>query len=156
MKIKLILVVMLSSLVVVAGGTVITVYLTHPRDDAAYLANLHRAGTSDGWDNAFSVQTDAYFVMQAEDACAWLSDQDMALWRTEPWYELPTVAKRYGLTADEQDTDLWGSIKEAKSARETIAQYAFTDICGATYEFHRPHYLWRDPPNVAPAEAPAK
>jgi hypothetical protein len=146
MKIKIVLVVMLASLVVIAGGTVITVYLTHPRDDAAFLANLHGAGKSDGWDNAFSIQTDAYFVMQAEDACTWLSEQDMALWRTGAWYELPAVSDRYGLTADEQDYDLWGSIKEAKAAREMIAQYAFTNVCGATYEFHRPHDLWRDPP----------
>jgi hypothetical protein len=148
MKIKIALVVMLASLVVITGGTVIIVYLTHPRDDSAYLAHLHQGGTSPGWDRAFSIQTDAYFVMQADDACAWLSDQPVALLRTGEQYELGAFSSRYGLTADEQDYDLWGGVKAATSARTMIARYAFTDICGAAFEFHRPHYLWRDEPDT--------
>ena len=141
MKIKIVLVVLLASMVVVAGGTVIAVYFTHPRNDEAYLDNLHTFGTSDAWDKAFSVQTDGYFVMEGEDACDWLSEQGLALWRTDEWFELDALTLRYAATADLQDADLWGSMKAAKSARQRIARSAFADICGATYEFHRPHSL---------------
>jgi hypothetical protein len=144
MKLKLVLVGILASMAAIVGGTLLTVYFTHPRDDAGYLTSLHDSGTGQAWRKAFSTQTDGYFLLQAEDACGWLDDQGMALWRTSDWYQLSSLTKRYGLTADEQDQDLWGSMPDARKARALIAEHAFENICGATYELHRPHHLWRD------------
>jgi hypothetical protein len=141
MKIKIVLVGVLASMLAVAAGTVLTVYFTHPRDDAAYLADLHRTATTRAWDKAFSVQTDAYFVMQGEDACDWLSDQGLALWRADEFWELEQVSLRYAETADLDDASLWGTMRDAQKARAQIARHAFENICGATYEFHRPHSL---------------
>jgi hypothetical protein len=141
MSLKIVLVGALASMLALIGGTALTVYFTHPRDDAAFLANLHRTGTSTSWEKAFSVQTDAYFVLQGEDACDWLGDQGLALWRTEDFWQLDAVTGRYAETADLQDADLWGSMPAAKRARSQVARYAFDSICGATYVFHQPHSL---------------
>lgn len=141
MRFKLVLVGILASLVAIAGGTALSVYFTHPRDANAYLVNLHDAGTGPSWQRAFRVQTDGYFLIQAEDACAWLGDQPLALWRADAWYELPALVRRYGDTADVGDKHVWGSVESARAGRALIARYAFEHICGATYTFHRPYQL---------------
>jgi hypothetical protein len=139
MNLKIVLVGALASMLALVAGTALTVYFTHPRDDAAFLADLHRTGMSKSWDKAFSIQTDAYFVLQGEDACDWLADQGMALWRTNEFWQLNAVTRRYALTADLQDADLWGTMRDARRARSQIARYAFDSICGASYVFHQPH-----------------
>jgi hypothetical protein len=144
MRIRTLLVSAIGVSVFVVAAGVVTVYLTHPRDDAAYLAGLHNAGTSHAWDKAFAAQTDGYFVMQGEDACDWLGQQGMALWRTQSPYRLEAVVSRYANTTDGQDDELWGTHKAAMAARTRIAELAFDHICGASWEFHKPHYLWRE------------
>jgi hypothetical protein len=87
---------------------------------------------------------DRAVVAEGDRGCDWLGDQAKALWRTDAKYRFDALLERYADTPV-VDASLRAPHFSLRSTRMVIAGRAWIWLCGATWEFHKPHYIFSDP-----------
>lgn len=126
--------------VLLVMATVIGVYVTHPRDEQGYVAYLQKYGRGHAKDRPELPPT-AALVVEGKAACAWLGDQSPALWRTGNAHRFPAVMTRYQhATAGHRAA--WG---DARPDHLSVATAAWHYLCPATWQLHKPHYVFSQP-----------
>lgn len=111
------------------------VRLTHPRDEADFLLAADQIRSADvtvpGEDDAL--------LREGDFACRWLDLQDRAFWNHGPWYNRDSVLDRYVGETRPVDVGAWGPPAQASVSRARIADAAWSQLCGGTWYWHRPH-----------------
>lgn len=121
---------------------VIGVNLRHPRDEAGYLTYLRLYGDPSSDAPLTDLPARPGLISAGNDACAWLSGQEFALWRTSPAHRYPATITAY-LESTRTDPIGWSGPPD----RSTIAVAAWSHLCPATRELHKPHYVFSRPPS---------
>src|SRR4051794_6259248 len=132
-------VVLLIGLGVVA--LVIGVNLQHPRDEAGYLTYLRTYGDMSS-DQPIELPTHAGLVSAGQDACSWVSGSEFALWRTSLRHRFPARMDACLRAGGAQSALAWSGPPD----RSTVAAAAWACLCRATWELHKPHYVFSSPP----------
>jgi hypothetical protein len=139
-----------TALVLVLAGTVIVVHVKHPRDESAYFEYLRLYGRGEQTGTTATDFTDAPIELPAipallaegDRACAWLSHQSFALWRTDPSHRVDAMYERY-VASRHDATQPW----EGDPQRDSVVAAAWQYLCPATRELHKPHYAFSSPPS---------
>lgn len=107
----------------------------HPRDPAAFVRDVRLSLTAAENDPAGPdyVAGDV-LLAEGEQACRWLGDQPVALWRGSARFQDAGLVARYRAEA----TPVPGP---AVAPPETTAQVAWSTLCGTVWEVRRPHRL---------------
>lgn len=113
------------TIVAVVGG----VYVTHPRDETAYLKYVEKYGQ-----HQRNPSSDR-LIEAGNEACAWLSHRPPALWRAGEGYRVGDLADAYRNSAKDGDSALL----------QTIVPGAWKYLCPATELLVKPHYVFSDP-----------
>ncbi len=121
--------VVVTAIVAIVGA----VYVTHPRDDAAYLAYVHRFGDYDG--RHVSGPPLDQLIDAGSRACSWLGRQPPGLWRTHAPYRLSDLSDRYVGTMSDADRTLPSAVVPA----------AWTYLCPATTLLVKSHDVFTEP-----------
>jgi len=137
-KVVYVLAGLLIALGLLAIGTVVEVHLKHPRDQAAYLAYLRKYSVGQG---PVTLPPAALLVAEGDKACHWLGSQPMAYWRNGTSYRFPAVMMRYRLDVRGHAVP-WG---KALPSHHSVATAAWAYLCPATWQLHKPHYVFSDP-----------
>ena len=120
---------------------VIAVNLRHPRGEAGYVTYLRMYGDTSSDAPLADLPPRPTLVSAGDDACAWLSGREYALWRTSPEHRLPATMAAY-LHDVQADPLAWSGPPDQSS----VAAAAWTYLCPATRELHKPHYVFSSPP----------
>jgi hypothetical protein len=134
----LLTVVLGSGLGVVA--VVIGVNLAHPRDEAGYLSYLRTYGDMTS-DQPIALPPRSAVLAAGQDACSWLGGSGYALWRTDLRQRFSARMSAYLRSADAR-TLPWSGLPE----RSTVAAAAWAYLCPATWQLHKPHYVFTSSP----------
>jgi hypothetical protein len=110
---------------------IIAVRATHPRDEADFLLAVR--------DAAPVGMADDDLVAEGDAACQWLSWQERARWNHGRWFNRDAVLVRYIRTTRPVDSGAWGSPSSWQESRMVVADAAFSQLCGGTWWWHRPH-----------------
>ena len=116
------------------------IYVTHPRNEGRFLAQLSNSAFPRVWTTFLSDHDNAFFVKEGDRACTWLAAQPMAWVRNAPKYQLQNVMDRY-LAETKQDTD-WDMGATDFAARRVVATSAWNNLCEATLLIHQPFTPW--------------
>jgi hypothetical protein len=119
-------------------------HATHPRDEDAYIAYLHGDYDADAGQTQEAVgelPPTTALVAEGDRACNWLGDQPTALWRTSNDYRFPALMARYRHAVRGSELT-WG---DAPPDHYTVATAAWAHLCPATWQLHKPHYVFSDP-----------
>lgn len=137
----------------VAGAVVGGVFLTHGRDEVAYLRYVHqndgevgltadvkgsktagRAASGSGQQTTTAPVTlaDSDLVSAGDAACDWLQHRPPALWHDDAAHEISTMVPEYAATMDVKD----------KTLRTAIVSGAWAHLCPATRVLVSPHRPW--------------
>lgn len=132
MCVKIVLVGLLVGAILLAG-LVAAVFITHPRNETAYLRELH--GYGDRYYLKKHPTSDADLLATGDRACAWLKHRQPALWRYGPDHELISLNRVYlkSLGADQRPLPGY------------VVAGAWKHLCPATRELVGPHRLWPQP-----------
>jgi hypothetical protein len=131
MVVKVVLVGVLVGAVVLAG-VVGAVFVTHPRNEGAYLRYVHRFGDDNGRHAKGPVATDAQLLAAGDRACTWLKHRQPALWRYGPDHEINSLGGRYEKQRSTAD----------RALPRSVVPGAWEHLCPAVKELVGPHRLW--------------
>ena len=120
--------------VVAILATIAAVYITHPRDEGAFLAYVHRYGSYDGRPERLNAP-DSTLIEAGDHACAWLARQPPALWRTGLSHRVAALFDAY--RADMADGD--------RGLPSSVLPGAWAYLCPGTKYLVKPHYIFSDP-----------
>lgn len=110
------------------------VYVTHPRDEGAF---LNYVKTYSQYPRKQESRPSSVALIQAGNrACDWLSHQIPALWRTGSGHTVNDLYRSYG--GADADADL--------ALPSAVVPGAWTYLCPATELLVKPHYVFSDPP----------
>jgi hypothetical protein len=138
MRRLLVAVACLLAIFLLAGvAVVVSVHITHPRDESAYLAYLEAYGDAESDQPIADLAPAHSLVEEGDRACSWLGDQPVALWRTGRKYRFGWVMDRYMSQQGDRPV-VWGSGSPGRSA---VVAGAWSHLCPATWELHQPHQL---------------
>jgi hypothetical protein len=108
------------------------VYVTHPREEAAYLSYVRTYGNYDG---THPRKASAQELISAGDrACDWLFHQTPGLWRTTAQHQLYGLSRAYARTMSTADLSL----------PSAVVPGAWHFLCPATADLVQGHDLLRD------------
>lgn len=107
---------------------VVSVFVTHPRDEDGYLNYVVTYGGYHG-EKLTSPPPSDVLIKAGDRACDWLQRRPMALWRTDLKHRINSLYPLYQADMSEADRDLPDS---------TVAG-AWAHLCPATKEFIQPH-----------------
>jgi hypothetical protein len=120
---------------------VVGVNLQHPRDESGYLTYLRTYGDTSS-DQPIELPARAGLMSAGQDACSWLSGSEFSLWRTDPRHRFSARMDAYLHSTGAQSPLAWSGLPE----RSTVAAAAWAYLCPATWELHKPHYVFNSPP----------
>jgi len=129
---RLIVLAALAAVVACFLAMVVAVRATHPRDEADFLLSARTGGSV----NSLS---DADLVSEGDFACRWLSAQDRAWWNHGPWYDREPLLERYLEQTRPVLIGQWGLPQQWPETRGAVADAAWSQLCGGTWYWHRPH-----------------
>lgn len=114
---------------------IVAVFAQHPRDEPAYLTDVHRYGNPQHRVPADDLPPDEVLVAIGDRACDWLARQEPALWRRADRFQLATRATAY--SAASGDT---ASLVASGLRPESVYLEAWDNLCPGTREIAEPHY----------------
>ncbi|MFL6101275.1 MAG: hypothetical protein ACJ71T_15120 [Actinomycetales bacterium] len=117
------------------------VNLQHPRDETGYLTYLRTYGDMSS-DQPIELPAHAGLVSAGQDACSWLSGSEFALWQTSVHHRFPARMDAYLRSRGAQPALPWSGPPD----RSAVAAAAWAYLCPATWELHKPHYVFSSPP----------
>jgi hypothetical protein len=124
-------VVVVAGLVICFLGLVIAVRMTHLRDESDFLLAVE--------DVAPQTLDDDDLVAEGDAACQWLSWQERAWWNHGAWFDRDDVLARYVRTTRPIHRGAWGTSTDGPANRLVVADAAWSQLCGGTWWWHRPH-----------------
>lgn len=78
-------------------------------------------------------------VREGDQACGWLSQQERALWNHGTWFNRDTALARYLRETRPSTLGAWGTPEDWRVSRLNVADAAWSQLCGGTWWWHRPH-----------------
>ncbi len=127
--VKVVLVGLLVGAILLAG-TVAAVFISHPRNEAAYLRQLHSYG--DRYYLRKHPTSDAELLATGDRACTWLKHRQPALWRYGRDHELISLNGVYLKSLGAEERRLPGYVVAS----------AWQHLCPAVKELVGPHRFW--------------
>jgi hypothetical protein len=121
------------------------VYATHPRDERAYINNLHQFTKGPAWDQIWQ-KGDAFVIAEGDRACGWLSEQPYAGLRHDAQFQDGYMARRWWRFEKGSADPLWFAENGGSGAPIWwLATRAWNYLCPASWYLHKPHYPFGDP-----------
>lgn len=106
----------------------------HPRDEADFLLAADQLRSVD-----VIAPGDEGLIREGDFACRWLDQQGRANWNHGPWYDREGVLDRYTRQTRPVLPGEWGVPAESAISRSVVAEAAWSQLCGGTWWWHRPH-----------------
>lgn len=144
MRARRIAIVVLAAILVLPAAFVAGIYVFHPRNEAGFMAEISRPDLPRAWSAFLDEHDKRFFVVEGDRACDWLSEQPVALMRSDPRYEPSALLDRYlAMTGDASGE--WNTADGIVPARRMVATSAWNHLCQATLILHRPYHPFGSP-----------
>ena len=131
-----------------ATTLVLGVRVTHPRDEAAFLRQVHGSVSENGvW--VFDAVDDATLLAEGDGACTWLAEQRPALWRRGGEWSLNARLARYQREVPATSPRTWdlGEAHDPEIYRRMVVGAAWAELCGASTVLRGTHNPFNRPPH---------
>lgn len=113
-------------------GLVVAVRMTHARDEADFVLAARTAAP-------LTTLSDGQLVAEGDFACRWLSQQERAFWNHGSWFDRDQILTRYLRQTRPVLSGQWGPPRSWSQNRGVVADAAWSQLCGGTWYWHRPH-----------------